>query len=115
MAPTTCSGFSSLTAWRNLAPAEAGVGMRASRVSDCGLREEGLARVFGDIDAGGVRALQQLPVIAVAGAVVQLALVADRAPFLVVGGDENLGGVLDLAAARLHAADDGLDLVRVDA
>src|SRR5574343_288806 len=68
-----------------------------------------------DAHAGNVGAIEQFPVVAVGRAVVQLAVVLDRTPILVLGGDQDLGSGLDLGKIGAHGFDDGQDLVRVNA
>ena len=60
-------------------------------------------------------ALQHLPVVAVAGAVMQLALVTDGSPVRLAGGQQNGTGGVDLALIRGKGPQDRTDLRRVDA
>jgi hypothetical protein len=62
-----------------------------------------------------VRALQQLPEVAVAGAVVQHVVVADRRPLRGLRGLQDLDRLVDLGDGGREGVDDGADLRRVDA
>src|SRR3982751_5196003 len=64
---------------------------------------------------GLVRTLQDLPEIAVARAIVQLAFKADGGPVGASRGGDDVGGVFNLALARREGLQDGTNLVRVDA
>src|SRR5574340_134286 len=68
----------------------------------------------GDVHASRLCALQELPVVAVGGTVMQFALMLDRTPGCVLGGDQQGGGLVDLGKIRAHGFDDGLDLGRMD-
>ena len=78
-------------------------------------KKETLAGAVRDIHSRRLRALQQFPVIAVGGAVMQFAFVLDRPPCRILGGDQQYGGLIDLGEIRAHRFDDGQYLVRVDA
>jgi hypothetical protein len=66
-------------------------------------------------ERGAVRALQHLPEVAVAGAVVQRVVVADRRPVRGLRGLQDLDRLVDLGHRGREGVDDGADLRRVDA
>src|SRR5689334_13711890 len=76
--------------------------------------EEALLRIGRKLDAGDLGLLHELPEIAVSRAVVELAVVLDRAPVRVLRFAQDRGRSFDLFVARLHRVDDRLDLRRID-
>src|SRR5258706_15172984 len=84
-------------------------------VSKAFCSKERLCRLFGKRDAGDLGFLQQLPEVAVGGAVVELAGVLDRSPLGALRGEQDRGGVADFSQVGLHRVDDRLDLHRMDA
>ena len=80
-----------------------------------GLGEKQLRHIGRQRGAGRMGALQQRPVVAVAGAVVQFALVPDRRPVVLVRGQQDRAGQADFLVARLEGPHDRRDLRRMDA
>src|SRR5574337_1391241 len=80
--------------------------------------EEGLTHLGRQLRAAvvgrPVRALQQLPEIAVAGAVVQAVAVADRRPAGGLRGEQDLDRQIHFGGGRREGVDDDADLVGVD-
>ena len=69
----------------------------------------------GQLPTRVVRTLEQLPIKAVAGPVVQLSGMADRGPIDRIGRQNDLAGGLDVAGVGRERIEDGTDLGRVDA
>src|SRR5574340_1559959 len=69
--------------------------------------KETLACIGRDVHSRRLRALQKFPVVAEGGAVMQLALVLDRPPGRVLGGDQQRDSLVDLRKIGTHRFDDG--------
>src|SRR5438105_7798656 len=95
------------------------VGMHELYIPTCAYSsrsvEKGEARLDRQRLAGAVGAFEHLPVVAVAGTVVQGLAVADRRPLGGLRRVDDLDRQIDLGGGRRKGFDDRHDLVRVDA